>query len=100
MAARVNELIGRREARRRHNIIIAHRIAAVCLLPSREQLSFKSPWRARRLLLLLLLLLPFSESNKETFFCVLLNESEWRRRGTTHTLESVLSEYYMCAACT
>ena len=97
MAACVNELIGRREARRRHNIIIAHRIAAVCLLPSREQLSFKSLWRARRLLLLLL---PFSESNKETFFCVLLNESEWRRRGTTHTLESVLSEYYMCAACT
>jgi hypothetical protein len=46
MAARVNELIGRREARRRHNIIIAHRIAAVCLLPSREQLSFKSLWRA------------------------------------------------------
>jgi hypothetical protein len=95
MAARVNELIGRREARRRHNIIIAHRIAAVCLLPSREQLSFKSLWRAARRLLL-----PFSESNKETFFCVLLNESEWRRRGTTHTLESVLSEYYMCAACT
>jgi hypothetical protein len=55
---------------------IASRPSA-CLLPQHR--AKPSSFHLKAYAAPRLLLLPFSESNKETFFCVLLNESEWRR---------------------